>query len=232
MDSIKQADFFYLVESCNQTTDHHHHHHHLLQRLLNLNHLLNPPSNFPLHLLLRLLIRPSRPQLLLGPLNPRQPRRRQTHRILGIRNARLGDTLRPGSNLMQSQRLIRVPLLPQPIDVGNGAREDVCKRGDAACRAGCETADEEVGLSAKGGKGGGWEGGGETGDFADLGTSEFGADNVLFFFQQFSYGLVLPPKKKTDKKRKRKKKHTSHLPFNSTITSESTSTPLHTPGKL
>lgn len=190
MDSIKQADdFFYLVESCNQrtqqiiylkTTDHHHH----LQRLLNLNHLLNPPSNFPLHLLLRLLIRPSRPQLLLRALNPRPPRRRQTHRILGIRNTRLGDTLRPGSNLMQSQCLIRVPLLPQPIDVGNGAREDVCKRGDAACGAGCETADEEVGLSAKGGKGGGWEGGGETGDFADLGTSEFGADDVLFVFQQ------------------------------------------------
>lgn len=85
---------------------------------------------------------------------------------------------------MQSQCLIRVPLLPQPIDVGNGAREDVCKRGDAACGAGCETADEEVGLSAKGGKGGGWEGGGETGDFADLGTSEFGADDVLLFFQQ------------------------------------------------
>lgn len=209
--------FFYLIESCNQkhTTDYlqttdHHHHHHLLQRLLNLDHLLNPPSNFPLHLLLRLLIRPSRPQLLLGALNPRPPRRRQTHRILGIRNARLGDTLRPGSNLMQSQCLIRVPLLPQPIDVGNGAREDVCKRGDAACGAGCETADEEVGLSAKGGKGGGWEDGGETGDFADLGTSEFGADDVLLFFQQFSYGLVLPPKKKTDKKRKRKKKNIPH----------------------
>lgn len=181
----------FLVESCNQkhttdylqTTDHHHHHHHLLQRLLNLDHLLNPPSNFPLHLLLRLLIRPSRPQLLLRALNSRPPRRRQTHRILGIRNTRLGDTLRPGSNLMQSQCLIRVPLLPQPIDVGNGAREDVCKRGDAACGAGCETADEEVGLSAKGGKGGGWEGGGETGNFADLGTSEFGADDVLLFFQ-------------------------------------------------
>lgn len=118
--------------------------------------------------------------------------------------------------------------------MGNGAREDVCKRGDAARRAGCETADEEVGLSAKSGKGGGWEGGGETGDFADLGTSEFGADDVLLFFQQFSNGLVLPPKKKTEKKeeKKKKKKHTSHLPFNSTITSESTSTPLHTPGKL
>lgn len=88
--------------------------------------------------------------------------------------------------------------------MGNGAREDVCKRGDAACRAGCETADEEVGLSAKGGKGGGWEGGGETGDFADLGTSEFGADDVLLFFQQFSYGLVpLPPKKRQQKKREK-----------------------------
>lgn len=95
--------------------------------------------------------------------------------------------------------------------MGNGAREDVCKRGDAACRAGCETADEEVGLSAKGGKGGCWEGGGETGDFADLGTSEFGADNVLLFFQQFSYGLVLPPKKRQKKKKKKRgKKNIPH----------------------
>lgn len=110
--------------------------------------------------------------------------------------------------------------------MGNGAREDVCKRGDAACGAGCETADEEVGLSAKGGKGGGWEGRGETGDFADLGASEFGADDVLLFFNNESI------KTKKEQKRRKKKKHTSHLPFNSTITSESTSTPLHTPGKL
>lgn len=106
--------------------------------------------------------------------------------------------------------------------MGNGAREDVCKRGDAACGAGCETADEEVGLSAKGGKGGGWEGRGETGDFADLGTSEFGADDVLSFFNNelIFIWISTSSQKKTAKieKKKRKKRSKKDIPHTSPST--------------